>query len=145
MTLRIYLGHLRKDFFTACGYLTGAAAIFLALNSVTVISTTLLWQIVLTALAFTLFKFAFVNQYGLDDRAQMYSYFICALLADIALAVLLNYFSPGGEHNLSGFLTLILVFLVMKALVYPMMYMNAKEQAREFNHKLLLYKNDRNQ
>lgn len=142
MTIKAYVLHMQKDFFTACGYLTGAATVFLTLNPPAILTMTLLWQILLTALTFTFYKFAFVNQYELDDRAQMFSYFICSLLADISIAVLLNYFTPGGEHNLSGFMTLILAFIVIKAMVYPLMYLNAKEQAREFNKKLILYKRD---
>ncbi len=144
MKLSIYLKHIQKDFFTACGYLTVIALIFLALYSQTTFDTTLMWQIVLVALTYTFFKFAFVNQYGLDDQAQMMSYFICALLGDITLSILLTFFTPGGGHTWGAFMGLVLVFVVMKLMVYPMMYKNAKEQAKILNEKLLHYNSGKN-
>jgi len=145
MKLSTYLKHFQKDFFTACGYLMVVALIFLSLYSQAIFDTTLLWQIMLAALTFTFFKFAFVNQYGLDDQAQMMSYFISALLGDITLSLLLTFFTPGGGHTWGAFMGLVLVFVVMKMMVYPMMYKNAKEQAKALNEKLLHYNGGKHQ
>ncbi len=143
MKLKDYVKCLFKEFFAACGLLTLVAAVFLEIYAQETISATLLWQIILTASTFTCFKFAFVNKYELDDRAQMYSFFICSLLADFMLLILLFFFSPGRAFAAGLFIPYLLMVLLVKGVVYYMMYANGREQAKLMNAKLKVYRNDR--
>ena len=144
MKLSKYLSYLLKDFFAACGLLSVTAAIFLMIFSKEIVSVELFWQIILSALTFTLFKFAFINKYELEERAQMFSFFICSLLADTTLIILLAFFSPGRIINTELIIAYIFVILIIKAMVYAMIYSNSRTLSKQLNEKLIEYKSGKN-
>ena len=139
MRLSQYLKHFLKDTFTASGCLMMIAAIFSGLNSIETIKTSLLWQIIVIASAYTLFKFAFVNNLDLGKKAQLIVFIICSTLANIMVVLWLYLISPNIDSNL--IIMYIIVILIVKGAVFAMMYIDGQEQAKQLNEKLSEYKN----
>jgi hypothetical protein len=137
-----YLGCFLKDFFTAYGFLMVISAMFLVIYSTETITASLPVQIILVALSFTFFKFAFVNKYELEKKAQRISFAICFLLADMPIVLWLFFFSPGKLVDLSVLLAYIIVILIVKGAVCAMMYIDGNRQAKQVNEKLREYKNE---
>ena len=139
MRLNQYLRHFMGDTLKASGCLMIIATIFWGLNSITTIKTSLLWQIIVIASAYTLFKFAFVNNLELGKKAQLILFTICSTLADIMVVIWLYLFSPNVDSNL--IIMYIIVILIVKGGVFAMMYIDGQEQAKQLNEKLSEYKN----
>jgi hypothetical protein len=141
MKIRKYLGYILKDFFTAFGGLMIIVLMYLSIYSIETTSTSLLWQMILAAAAFTLFKYALVNKGELTKKAQMISFFICFTLADIMILIWLFFFSPGKILDLRLLLVYFIVIVCVKGGVYAMMYMDGKVQEKQLNEKLKEYNN----
>ena len=141
MKISKYLGYILKDFFAAYGCLMVIVAMYLAIYSTETISTSLLFQIILAASAYTLFKFALVNKYELGKKAQMISFTVCFILADVMILVWLWFFSPGKIMDKNLLILYFLIILVVKGAVYAMMYIDSQAQAKQLNEKLREYKN----
>ena len=137
-----YLRYISKDFFQACGFLMIINAIFLRIYSTNTIKTSLLWQIILGALAYTFFKCALVNEHELGKKAQMINFTICSLLADIMVILWLWFFSPSKAVDINLIIFYIIVIVIVKIGVYALMYNNGKQQAKQLNEKLSNYKNE---
>lgn len=133
---------LLKDIFQASGCLLIIAAILLGANSIEIINTSLLWQIIIIALAYTLYKFAFANNLDLGKRDQLISFTICSILADIIVVVWLWLFTqpvPAVDNEL--IIIYIIIIIVVKGAVYAMMYTDGQKEARQLNERLGEYKN----
>jgi len=88
MKVSNYVKEILKDFLLSYGCLMVIVALFFLIYSSDTIKPTLLWQIILLALAYTFFKFAFVNKYELEKKVQMISLFVCSTLADIMIILM---------------------------------------------------------
>jgi undecaprenyl pyrophosphate phosphatase UppP len=139
MRLSQYLKHFLQDSLKACGCLMIVASIFFGINSIETIKTSLLWQIIIIASAYTLFKFAFVNNLDLGKKAQLIVFTICSTLADIMVVLWLCLFSPNIDSNI--IIIYIIVILIVKGAVFAMMYIDGQKQAKQLNEKLSEYKN----
>jgi len=135
-----YIKYILKDFFIAYGCLMIIVAIFLSIYSTQTIKSSLLWQIILMALAYTFFKFAVVNKYEFGKKAQMINLFICSTLADIMIIIWLWLFSPSKIVNGNLILAYIIIILVVKGFVYAMIHIDDNKQAKQLNEKLNEYK-----
>lgn len=142
MKISRYLYYILKDFFAATGSLMMVTAIFMVIYSVKTFNTLLLWQIILVASAYTFFKFSLVNKYELGKKFQMISFYICFVLADLMIILLLCSFSPGKSNDISHIIAYVITILIVKGLVYSMMYIDGRTQAKQLNEKLNQYKND---
>lgn len=140
MMLSQYLKHFLKEMCNACGCLMFAASIFFGVNNIDTIKTSLLWQIIIIASAYTLFKFAFVNNLDLGKKDQLILFTIYSTLADIMVILWLCLFSPNIDSNL--IILYIIVILIVKGAVFTMMYIDGQKQAKQLNEKLNEYKND---
>ena len=114
MKISKYLGCFLKDFFTACGCLMVITSIFFMLYSTETINSSLLWQIILVGLSYTLFKFALVNKYELEKKAQLISFTICFALADIPIVLWLFFFSPGKIVDITLLVSYIIIIFIVK-------------------------------
>lgn len=139
MILSRFLKQFLKEFFTACGCLMIIASIFLGINFIETIKTSLLWQIIIVAAAFTLFKFSFANNLDLGKKNQLILFAILTTLADIMIVLWLCLFSPNIDSNLV--IIYIIVILIVKGAVFAMMYLDGQRQAKQLNEKLSEYKN----
>lgn len=139
MRLSQFLKQFLKEFFTACGCLMIIASIFLGINSIDTIKTSLLWQMVIIAAAFTLFKFSFANNLDLGKKNQLILFTIFTTLADIMVVLWLCLFSPNIDSNIV--ILYIIVILIVKGAVFAMMYIDGQRQAKQLNEKLSEYKN----
>jgi apolipoprotein N-acyltransferase len=144
MKISKYLACFFKDFFTTCGCLMVITSMFLTTYSTETIEASTLFQIILVALSYTFFKFAFANKYELGKKAQMISFAICFMLADMPIILWLFLFSPGKILDINVLITYILVILIVKGAVYAMMYIDGNKQAKQVNEKLSEYKNGGN-
>jgi len=139
MRLSQYVKHLFKDIFKACGCLMIVASIFMGINSIETMKTSLLWQIIIIASAYTFFKFAFLNNLDLGKKNQLIVFNICSTLADIMVILWLYLFSFNMDNNLV--IIYIVVILIAKGAVFAMMYIDGQKQAKQLNEKLSEYKN----
>lgn len=140
MEIREYLKSMVKDFITACGFLMVLMAIYLGLYSITEISATFLYQIIIISLAFTFYKFAFINKFELKEKANIINFSICTTLADIMLIVWIWLFSPRNIIDNENVVGYIIIIFIVKAVVFVMMYINGREEAKKLNEKLNEYK-----
>jgi hypothetical protein len=140
MKISKYLGYILKDFFAAYGCLMVSVVIYLGIYSVETISTSLLFQIILAASAYTFFKFALVNKYELGKKAQMISFSICFVMGDVMVLIWLWFFSPGKIMDKNLIIIYFIIILVVKGAVYAMMYIDGQTQAKKLNEKLRDYK-----
>lgn len=145
MKISQYLGYILKDFFTAFGGLMVMVAIYLGVYSVGTISASLLCQIILAALAVTFLKYTFANKYELKQKAQLISFSVCFVLADVMILMWLFLFSPGKLVDKNMVLIYFLVILIVKGAVYAMMYVDSKTQAEQLNRKIKEYNNKDNE
>jgi hypothetical protein len=139
MKISKYLGQFFKEPFTAYGCLMVITAIFLEIYFKGTTSTSIFRQILLIASAYTFFKFALVNRYDLGKKAQMISFYICFILADIMIISWIWFFSPGKLVNKDYLIIYVIVFLVIKVLVYIMMHIDGRAQAKQLNERLKEY------
>lgn len=138
-----YISFFVKDLLTACGFLTVLAAVVLALSSTETINGSLFMQLFLGALAFTCFRYALVNTYEVDKKVQTISFYICFILADVFVILWLWLFATGPRLLDNGVLVpFVIVILVVKTMVYTMMHIDGKREARQLNQKLEEYKKD---
>lgn len=142
MKISKYLKLLVKDFFTTSGFLIVITAIFLNLYLVETIKSSLLWQIILLSLAYTFFKFAFVNKYDFGKKVQMINFTIFSVLADLTVLLWLWLFSPSKIVDINLMIIYTIVILLVKGMVYVMMYIDGNKQAKQLNEKLSEYKNE---
>ncbi|WP_178021765.1 hypothetical protein [uncultured Paenibacillus sp.] len=147
MKISKYLSYFIKDWFMASGGLTVITAIYLSLSSTERISASWLWQIMIAASAFTFYKYALVNKYEpeLSKKAQMISFALCYALAAVMLLMWLWLASPNPMMDTEQLLMLIAVILVIKGLVYAMMFIDGHKQANQLNQKLSEYRNGRDE
>lgn len=144
MKFERYIGSLIKDFIMIYGFLMVIISGFLALISANVITLSIIWQIIIVTAAFTLYKFAFVNKLDLGKKAHLISFFICATLGDLLIIFWLFVFTPGRIDRPSLMISYIIILIVVKVMVYSMLYQNGKMQARQFNEKLTEIKKNQN-
>jgi uncharacterized membrane protein HdeD (DUF308 family) len=142
MKISKYLGYFMRDFFVACGVLMIATTIFLTLYSTKTINSSLLIEIMLVAAGYTFFKFSLFNNYELERKAQMISFFVCFILADLMIIILLCFFSPSQSNDMFHIISYIATFIIVKGLVYTMMYIDSRTNAKQLNEKLTEYKNE---
>ena len=140
MEIREHLKSMMKDFFTACGCLMVLMAIYFGLYSITEINTSFLFQIIIIALSFTFYKVAFINKFELKEKANIINFSICTTLADIMIIVWIWLFSPRNIIDNENIVGYIIIIFVVKAVVFAMMYINGREEAKELNEKLNEYK-----
>lgn len=140
MKISKYLTCMLKDFFMAYGCLAIIASIFLGIYSLETMRSALLWQLILIAAAYTLFKFAFANKYELPKKAQLVNFTLCSILASIMVVLWLFLFSPSKMMDKSLLLMYVSVILVVKGAVYAMMYADGHKQAKQLNEKLNEYR-----
>lgn len=134
-----YLWCMLKDFFAASGCLMVMVAIYLGIYSIKTISVSLLCQMILVALAYIFFKYALANKYELGKKAQMISFSICFILADVMILIWLFFFSTGKIMDINLMIIYFVVILVVKGAVYAMMYIDGQTQAKQLNEKLREY------
>jgi hypothetical protein len=135
-----YISFIVKDLFVACGFLTVLTAVVLALSSTETINGSLLVQLILGASAFTCFKYALVNTHEVEKRAQTISFYICYILADVFVILWLWLFATGPLMDKGVLVPFVIVVLVVKSMVYGMMHIDGKREAKQLNQKLDEYK-----
>ncbi|MBK1810021.1 DUF3021 domain-containing protein [Clostridium sp. YIM B02505] len=140
MKISEYLKIMLKDFFKAFGFLMIIVTIYLSSNSITILGTSLLWQIILLSSGYVFFKFAFVNKYDLDKKTQNINLFICSTLADVVILVWLWLFSPNRAVDSSTMILYAIIIFSVKVLVFSMMHIDGQAQAKQLNEKLNEYK-----
>ncbi|MDQ0196635.1 hypothetical protein [Paenibacillus wynnii] len=141
MKVKKYLMYLLKDFIVSSGCLMIITLIILTLTSIDTIKTSLLWQIVLIASAYTFFKNSLVNTHELGKKTQMITFGTCFVLADVMVILWLWFFSTGNSMNSSLLVAYIIVILLVKGLVYAMMYSDGQKEAKQLNEKLSEFRN----
>ncbi|GFZ32056.1 hypothetical protein CSC2_25820 [Clostridium zeae] len=142
MKINEYLKFMLKDFFKAFGFLMIVVTIYFSSNSIAVIETSLLWQVILLSSAYVFFKFAFVNKYDLDKKTQNFNLFIFSTLADVIIFVWLWLFSPNKAVDSNNILLYIIIIFAVKVVVYAMMYIDGHAQAKQLNERLNKYKKE---
>ncbi|MEK5033384.1 hypothetical protein MKY96_18160 [Paenibacillus sp. FSL R7-0302] len=140
ITTRKYVSLFVKDLLVACGGLMVLAAVVLALNSTEMIRGSLLVQLFLGASAFTCFRYALVNTYEVDPKVQTISFYLCFILADVLVILWLWQFADGPLMDKGVLVPFVIVILVVKSMVYAMMHIDGKREARQLNQKLNEYK-----
>lgn len=138
MGLSQYVKPILKEIFTACGCLMIIASLFLGANSIETMKTSLLWQMIVIASAYNLFKFAFVNNLEVGGKAQLILFTICTTLADVMVVLWLYLVSTQMDSQL--IMIYIIIILIVKGAVFAMMYIDGQNQARQLNEKLREYK-----
>ncbi|KGE16369.1 DUF3021 family protein [Paenibacillus wynnii] len=144
MKLSKYLMYMLKDFIVACGSLMILALLILTLNSNDTINTSLLWQIVLGASAYTFYKNALVNTHELGKRTEMITFCTCFVLADVMVLLWLWFFSTNNMDS-SMLVAYLIVIILVKGLVYAMMYTDGKNEAKQLNEKLSEFRDGLNE
>lgn len=135
------LKYFLKNIFQASGCLLIIAAILLEANSIASINTSLLWQILMLALAYTFYKYAFANNLDLGKRDQLISFTICSTVASVIVVLWLWLFTrPVPAVDSEMMLIYLSIIIVVKGAVYAMMYFDGQKQARQLNEKLSEYK-----
>ncbi|GKU26658.1 DUF3021 domain-containing protein [Clostridium folliculivorans] len=142
MKINEYLKFMLKDFLKAFGFLMIIVTIYFSSNSITVIETSLLWQIILVSSAYVFFKFAFVNKYDLDKKTQNINLFVCSTLADVAILAWLWLFSPNRAVDSNTMILYAIIIFSVKVLVFSMMHIDGQSQAKQLNEKLNEYKKE---
>ena len=140
MKISKYLGCFLKDLFATCGCLMVITSLFLTIYSTETIDSSVLFQIILVGLSYTFFKFALVNKYELGKKAHMISFAICFILADMPIVIWLWLFSPSKIVDINVLLAYIIIILLVKGMVFAMMYIDGNKQAKQLNEKLSEYK-----
>lgn len=140
MNYKRYITYLTRDFAVLYGAVMAGTALFMKLNSVETLQLIYLQQAFLISLALTLFKFGFVNSYDIPERAQKFCWFICTTAADLTLLIFLMFFRPWEVHTLPQFLGFAVIILLVKAMVFYMLLVNGREEARQLNEMLDVYK-----
>lgn len=136
MKIEQYIGYLIKDFIMIYGSLMVIISGYLALISVETITLSIIWQIVMVTLAFTFYKYAFTNKLDLGKKAHLISFFVSATLGDLLIIMWLFLFTPGRINRPSLMISYIIVMILVKGMVYAMLYHDGKVQAKKFNEKL---------
>lgn len=95
-----------------------------------------LWQIILLGCAVVFRGESLINFHGLSDHLMRINYMISSVLSDISLIVLLIYFTPGGKFFQGRGWSILIVYIIVKALVYLMIYIHGLQSAKEINAKL---------
>ncbi|AIQ57596.1 hypothetical protein [Paenibacillus borealis] len=131
-----YLSFFVKDLLVACGFLTVLAAIVLALNSTETVHGSLFVQLFLGASAFTCFRYALVNTHEVEKRVQTISFYIFFILADVFVILWLWLFADGPLMDKGVLVPFVIVILVVKTMVYTMMHIDGKREAKQLNQKL---------
>ncbi|WNS46292.1 hypothetical protein [Paenibacillus sp. MMS20-IR301] len=135
-----YLSFFVKDLLTACGFLMVLAAAVLALNAKETVNGSLLLQLFLGASAFTCFRYALVNTHEVEKRVQTISFYVFFILADVFVILWLWFFADGPLMDKGVLVPFVIVILVVKSMVYAMMHMDGKREAKVLNQKLEEYK-----
>jgi amino acid transporter len=138
-----YISFFVKDLLTACGFLTVLAAVVLALSSTETINGSLFMQLFLGASAFTCFRYALVNTHEVEKRVQTISFYIFFILADVFVILWMWLFATGPrmlDHEV--LIPFVIVILLIKTMVYTMMHIDGKREAKQLNQKLEEYKKD---
>jgi hypothetical protein len=144
MKIREYVTHLAKDFVSVYGCLMVIVSIYLGIYSTETIKSSLIWQVLLAASAYTLLKNAFVNKYELEQKFQLMNFALCSTLGDLMVVLWLIFFSPGRLNDINLAIAYIVVILIVKAAVYTMMRIDGKKQAKQLNDKLSQYNKGNN-
>ncbi len=140
MKISKYLTCMLKDFFMVYGCLAIIVSIFLGIYSVETMNSTVLWQLILIAAAYTLFKFAFANKYELAKKAQLINFTLCSVLASIMVVLWLFLFSPSKIMDRNLMMMYVAIIFIVKGAVYAMMYTDGHKQAKQLNEKLNQYR-----
>jgi len=141
MIINQYFKKFLKIFFVACGCLITIVTIVSGIYSNEIIKNSLLWQIILVALAYAFLKLAFVNKDELGEKVQMIFFFVSLSLSEVMVILWLWLFSSGKIMNINLMIVYILAIIIVKGLVYRMMYINGEKHAKLINEKLIEYKN----
>ena len=140
MTISKYFKDLFKNFFVACGFLMTIVTIVMSIHFTEIIKVSLIWQIILVAFAYAFLKLAFVNEDELGKKVQMLFFIINLSLAEVIVMIWLLFFSPGRIMNINLIMVYIFSLIIVKGLVYKMMYINSEKHAKLINEKLIEYK-----
>ena len=140
MMIKKYLMYILKDFIVAFGCLMILALILLTFNSIDTIKTSLLWQIVLAASTYIFFKNALINKHELGKKAQMITFCTCFVLADVMVVLWIWFFSTAPNVDSSLLLAYFIIIVLVKGLVYAMMYSDGQREAKQLNEKLSEFK-----
>lgn len=140
MQVSQYIKPIVSDIFKTCGCLMIAMALFLGINSPEIIRPVLLWQIIVLAAAFALFKAAFTNPYNLTGKRQLAVFFTCTILANILIVLWLA--MTGNNTDSSLLISYIVVILLVKGAVFAMMCIDSENEAKRINEKLSEYKSN---
>ncbi|MNC27398.1 hypothetical protein D3C75_755690 [compost metagenome] len=106
------------------------------------INSSLLWQITLAASAFISFKYALIDTPELSKKAQLISFYVFFLLADVFIIVWLWFFSTGQLIEKGILIPFIIIILIVKLAVYTMQYVDGRKEAKLLNEKLSAYGKD---
>lgn len=134
-----FTNHYKKIFLdvsTVCGVMLIFVVIYLQLGGIGYLTIRNIWQIVLLGAALVLRFESFVNFHGLSEGLMRLNYIITSVLADIALLVLLIYFTPGGKTFQNLGWGILVMYIISKGLIYTMVYIQALQNARKINDKL---------
>ena len=134
MKISKYLTYFLRDFLVICICFMVITAILSSSLSIGTVNISLMFQSILIALAFTFYKFALVNHYGLEEKTQRYSFYICFVLASMMIILWLVFFVPSVDKSL--LITSAFIIVITKGLVYVMMHIDSQAQAKQLNEKL---------
>lgn len=137
-----YVSSIMRDFFVACGCLFILTEVILAMSLTKTINSSLLWQITLAASAFISFKYALIDTPELSKKAQLISFYVFFLLADVFIIVWLWFFSTGQLIEKGILIPFIIIILIVKLAVYTMQYIDGRKEAKLLNEKLSAYGKD---
>lgn len=143
MNISKYLACFLKDFFLACGCLLVIVTLFLGISAIKTIDTSLLWQMIIIASAYTFFKTGLLNKYELEKKMQVLNFTICHLLAEFLIIAWLWFFSPNKMVDAKLMIGYSIIVIIVNGSVYTMMYMDGQQQAKQINEKLSQYNSNK--
>ncbi len=128
-----------KDFFAAYGCLMAVVSICLGISLIEAISVLVSSLIGIAALAYTVLKFIFENKHGVESKAQAIGFIGFLIFADIITVLGMCFFSPGRPVDKSLIISYGLIIFGINGLVYGMMHIDGRQQAKRINEKLSQY------
>jgi hypothetical protein len=135
MKIGKYLTYFLRDLFVESVVLVAVVSILSMLFSTNTINGSILLQIVIGALGFNFFKFAFIEKYEQGRKEQLINFFVNTSLGDLMIILWLYLFSTDRQLSPEVALTWIIILIVVKIVVFYMMSKDSLDQVKQLNQK----------
>lgn len=136
MTLRKHFAKLLMEIMMATGLVWLMMIVYGTLAGMTTFSITLMTGLLLLCMTVILRFSSWINFHNLEEHQLRLNYFICSFAADISLIILFLYFTSGGKAYQDKGIHILILYFVLKTLVYVMIYIQGFHDAKKINDKL---------